>query len=854
MGSSISFAAGDTTLVRLANGLSVLVIRDERFPLVSTRLYVHTGAAFESKEESGISHLLEHMVFKGTAERPKGEVARDVEAVGGYLNAYTSFDNTVYLTDMPAAHWKLGLDIVKDMAFSATLDPQDLASEKEVVVAELQRGKDSPSSRIFDILLAEALKDTPYERPIIGFENTIRSFTAEGMRAYISRRYQPQSMLLVVVGKIDPAAVTAEAERLFGGLKDTVDLRPPRVIDPASLPDRGLSVTVQPGPWNKVYLGLALPAPAERDLHSLTYDVLAYLLAGDPSSHLYRKYKYEKQLVHSISAHNMSFERLGLFYIGVELDADKLEPFWKEFCADLARLDVSRFKPEELAAAKLNLEDGIQKSKETLGGLASWKGHLQFFLGGQEAEANMLSVLRRIDTAQLKEAAAMLFSRYPAVAALTPQQAAPLDLAATLKNVWPAPKIAASVAAAGDKKGVEDIDLGQGRRLILLPDSTLPYIALDLARTGGDALAGEKQQGLASLAARVLTSGTAKRDNARIERFLADRAASLGAAADRQSFLVSLRCPTRFSNDLFALLREVLEQPAFSPEETAREKNNQIAAIRSAEDKPLGLLFRYLPPFLFPGHTYGTLKLGTDAGVDSFTPQDVRAFWARQSAEPWVMSVAGDFDRESVIGFARSLPPAKETPVTLKPPAWGKVRDLTLKLPDRRQAHLMLIFKTVPAAHPDAPGLELLESILGGQSGPLFTELRDRQALAYTVAAFSRTAQEAGYMAFYIGTEASKLEQADTGFLKVLKELRETTLPAAALERGINRMEADYYRERQSLASRSGEAAGLAVLGRPLSFNKDRIDKARAFKPEDIQRLVRQYLKPETAYKASVLP
>ena len=842
-------------LTRLANGLSVLVIKDDRFPLVSTRLYVHAGAAFEGKGEEGISHLLEHMVFKGTSSRPAGAVARDVESVGGYLNAYTSFDNTVYLTDMPAAHWKLSLDVVKDMAFNATLDPQELATEKDVVVAELQRGKDSPSSRIFDMLLAEALKGTPYEHPIIGFENTIRSFTPQQMHAYIDRYYQPQSMLLVVVGNIDPPQVLAEAERLFGTLKNTATLLPPQPAVTESL-GHGPSVIVQRGPWNKIYLGLALPAPAEKDMRSITLDVLAYLLAGDPSAYLYRKYKYEKQLVHAIRTGNMSFERLGLFYIGVELDADKLEAFWKEFCTDLATLDAGRFSQEELAAAKLNLEDAIHKSKESLGGLASWKGQLQFFQGGLEAENNILAFLRQIEMPQVQEAIqSWLRPERLAVAALLPENAGDPGLQAVLATAWPA---VGKAATGGEqvRKDVETIDLGRGQRLILLPDTTLPYISVDMAWTGGDALIAPDKQGLASLAARVLTTGTRKRGKQELERFLADRAASLDASADKQTFSLSLNAPARFSDDLFALLSEVLQEPAFAAEEIAREKNNQIAAIHSSEDRPLGLLFRKLPPFLFPGHPYGYVKLGTPEQIQAVTADDLRAFWAKQSVQPCVIAVAGDFDREKILAFARTRVTsavAAEAP-HVPPPSWGTEHTLNLTLQDRQQAHYMLIFKAVPAMHPDAPGLELLESILSGQSGPLFTELRDKQGLAYSVAAFARLAQEAGYMAFYIGAEPGKLNQATAGFRKVLKELHEKLLPADALTRGLNRMEADYYRERQSLASRSSEAATLAALGRPLSFSRDQMEKARKLTPSDLQRLIRLYLKPESAYVAKVLP
>jgi zinc protease len=442
-----------------------------------------------------------------------------------------------------------------------------------------------------------------------------------------------------------------------------------------------------------------------------------------------------------------------------------------------------------------------------------------------------------------------------AVAALLPEKTREPDLQGMLANAWP---VVDKTASNGEQasKGIETIEISPRQRLILLPDATLPYIALDMTWIGGDALIAPDQQGLASLAARLLTAGSKKRGKQELERFLADRAANLSASADKQTFSLSLRAPTRFSNDLLALLSEVLTAPAFAAEEIAREKNNQTAAIRSSEDKPLGLLFRKLPPFLFPGHPYGYVKLGMPEQVQTFSADDIRAFWARQSTQPCVIAVAGDFDRANMLAFAqsRALSVAASEAARVQVPAWGTERELELTLRDRQQAHYMLIFKAVPAVHPDAAGLELLESILSGQSGPLFAELRDKRGLAYTVAAFVRLAQEAGYMAFYIGAEPGKLARAEAGFRHVLKELHAKPLPAETLTRGINRMEAAYYRERQSLASRSGEAAALAALGRPLSFSRDQIEKARNLTPQDVQRLIRLYLQPENAYIARVLP
>lgn len=890
-------------ITRLKNGLTVYILPDSRFPLVSTRLYVHAGSAYEQPQEAGISHVLEHMVFKGTTKRPKGIVARHVEEAGGYLNAATSFDYTVYLTDLPAAHWKLGMDVVKDMAFDPSLDPAELESEKQVILAELQRGEDSPNQRVFKALQASALSGTPYARPIIGYPETIQALTVDTIRAYISKYYQPQSMLLVVVGNIDPAAVLAEAESLFGALPNTADIVPPQPIN-AELLGGAPVVTVQPGPWNKVYLGAAFPVPGDGDVRSIPLDVLSYLLGGDATSYLHQKYQYEKQLVDSIDVGNYTFERVGMLYITAQLDADKLEQFWAEFCADMANLKADRFSQQELARARLNIEDGMQRTKETLAGLASWKGRLQFFLGGAQGEENILTELRNVDSNQLQNALnTWVKPSRLSVAVLPPKAEAPADktaskdkkveapaakssaakapaansstanasdtkaqapdsgaalaasLSASLAKAWPTTAASVSGTATGAVAAIESIDLGHGRSLILIPDTTLPYTAVEFMMPGGDALLPPSQQGLAALTARVLTSGTDKMSAPELERYLSDRATAMSAVAGRQVFGLSLRQPTRFNGDGFSLMTETLLRPAFAADEVAREKVNQIAGIRSRDDSPLGLAFDNLPPFLFPnGHTYGYRTAGTIPMVEKYTAGDIRKYWEQQIQQPWVMAVAGDFDRESVLAFARTLPVPKQKGVQVDAPIWGKTKDLKLTLPERNQAHMLLVFKTVPLNNDDAPALQLLQNILAGQSGLLFKELRDNQGLGYTVTAFNRLMAQAGYMAFYIGTEPGKIPQATEGFKQIINQLHTGLLPVEDLQSGNNQLEGDYYRARQSLGSRASEAAGLSVMGRPLSFTKDQMAKAKTLTPADLQKVAQKYLNFDQAYVVTVQP
>lgn len=852
-----STSGNDTMLVRLKNGLTVYIIRDSRFPLVCTRLYVGTGSANETAEQAGISHVLEHMVFKGTEKRPKGQVARDVESLGGYLNAATSFDKTWYITDMPAKHWKTGMDVVKDMAFHPSLDPAELEAEKDVIVSELKGGDDTPTRRLFEDLQVAGLAHTVYGRPIIGFEKTIRAVTADDLRAYIRTWYQPQNMMLLVAGDIDPKAVLAHAEELFGDLKNDAILPEPAPVRLEGAAG-GPRVEVTRGPWNKVYLGIALPAPALGDQRSIDLDVLAYALGGDGTSQFYRKYRYEKQLVDSISVGNMSLNRAGLFYMVAQLDADKVEPFWQEFTRDLAALDAGKITPDVIERARFNYEDGMDRASETLDGLTSWKATVQFELGGPQGEANVRHALAAVDSARLRQAQDLwLRPDQVRVRVLAPEKAQLPDLDAILQRNWPAPAAERQKAAAvAEKVGKREIvDLGQGRTVILQPDRTIPYVSLEILRPGGNALLKSADQGLAQLTAATLTDGCGTRDLDAMERFVAERAASLSASAGVQSFTVSLTGPARFNADYFALLGDLLHKPTFAEKDVRRQADTLKAALVRRQDNPMSFMGSKINGFLFPGgQPYGFDGLGTAENQDRFGPGDVQTFWKQQNAQPWILSVVGDFDREKVLAFARSLPVPTASAVDVPQPSWGADKRLPLSLPGRQQAHLLLAFHAVPLDHPDAPALMLLESVLSGQSGLLFNKLRDEQGLGYTVTAFYRSLPKAGFMAFYIGTTPRNLDVARQGFSGIIKDIKTDLLPADLLAKGLNRMEGSYYRGRQSLGARADEAASERLLGQPQDFQKRLLEKAAKVTPEQLREVARKYLLVDNMYEVTLLP
>jgi zinc protease len=858
---SSALAADVPKVARLQNGLTVMTIEDDRFPLVAVRLFVHAGSGFETPKQAGLSHLLEHMVFKSTEKRPAGQVASDIEGAGGELNASTSFDSTVYRVDLPAERWRLGLDVIKDMIFGAKFDPAELDSERQVVLSELARGKDDPDNRLFQLTQAMAWPGQPYGWPIIGFSETVSGFSETDLRAYVAERYQPQSMLLVVVGKVRADEVEQEAGALFGGLTNDRTITPPATY-PIPVAVNTPGVRVEYGQWGKVRLQVSFPTPGLRSADEAGLEVLAKLLAGDETSRLYRSFKYEKQLVDDVSCASMTLERGGLFFIDATLDAKNLAAFWQGLVAELARLKGTSFSDKEIERVKLNTEDGLYAAKETLSGLAMKAGYFRFYGYEPDGEANYLRAVRLVDQKALDAVIAATFRPERMVTAVLAPKAdeatvTASGLAEAAARLWPAPKTPAEARdAVGQKAASEVINLGNGRTLVLLPDATLPYVSVSMAYNGGDALLAKDSQGLAELAANCLTSGTAKLSANALEDFLADRAATLSAASGRDSFSVTARFPSRFQDDMYGLLAESLAAPAFLATEVKREVNDQLAAIKSKEDEPMGLAFRRLFPFLFTDTAYAYTRLGTAATVKTFGQKDVAGFWKAQRAMPWVLAVSGDFDPAAVRRLAEAVAtssgPAK--PFAFATPTWGTVRQGAATLAERNQTHLFMVFPVPGSDSPETPALSLLNDVLAGQSGLLFTRLRDGEGLGYSVTSFLWQAKQAGFLAFYIGTKPQQADAALEGFRQVAGQLAQTPLPDEMMNRAKNVMAGDYYRERQSLKARSSEAAQALVAGFPLDHDRQVVEAAQQVTAQTLQALAGKYLTPENAYLFSVQP
>ena len=647
---------------------------------------------------------------------------------------------------------------------------------------------------------------------------------------------------------------------MFGDLKNDRTLKPPQ-SDQVKIEGGGPRMEVHRGAWNKVYASYAFPLPSLNSEAATPLEVLGYMLGGDDTSLLYRKFKYELQLVDEISVSAMTLKRTGVLYVRAILDAAKLDVFWEELNKTMSGITAETFTKDALDRAVTNMEDSLLSSKETLGGLAAKLGYFQFFEGDVAAEDNYLYSLNHLDMERIGEVANdyLRLSRMNSVMLLPEKadvSAEEQKMLSAAQDAWPEEKAAeAEKETKGEKGETEIVELAGGRRLVLVPDDTLPYVSLRMVFSGGGLLLDEQTQGLAAMSSEALTKGTESMGATEYEDFLSDRAASLSAGAGRDVFVVSAKYPVRFEDDMIALFEETLEKPAFEEKDVDRVRQEQVADIEQKKDRAMGLAFRHMFPFLFPESKYGYLHLGTGEILKTLGKAEVSDYWKRQRSRPWVMAVSGAYTRDRVVELAERLARgAEQAEIDFPDPRWGGDGELKLDMPGRNQTHLLAVFPVPGVLHENTAALRLLDKALSGQGGMLFRELREEKGLGYSVSAMLWQTQHVGFLAFYIGTSPQGAPQALQGFTDIAGRLGREKLPEEEISRAKNLIKGEYYRSHQSLSSRSREAAGLTLRGLPVDYNRVLVDKARGLSAEELKKTAAEYLNWDRAYIIRIDP
>jgi len=331
----------------LPNGLTLLVEENHAAPVVAIQVWVRVGSADERSDEAGLAHLHEHMLFKGTARRGPGQIARSVEACGGEINAWTSFDQTVYHVVVASRFFAEGMDVLADAVTSAAFDPEELQREIEVVCEEIKRSQDSPTRKLSRELFASAFSRHPYGKPVIGTEASVRSFTREGILRFYRRWYRPENAVVVVVGDVREPEAVELAGRLFQWPAAPFEPAPPRPAEPHR--EQALA-RVRNEPLKEGYLSISWPAPplVHEDVAAL--DALAIVLGHGEASRLHRSMKRDRLLCTEVQASCYTPVDPGLTIVGLTLQSATTREAVRE-----ALLQTYRLRDEEVSAEELSV-------------------------------------------------------------------------------------------------------------------------------------------------------------------------------------------------------------------------------------------------------------------------------------------------------------------------------------------------------------------------------------------------------------------------------------------------------------------------------------------------------------------
>lgn len=361
-----------TEVHTLSNGLTVILKEDHRVPVVALQVWARCGAIDESPSIYGISHGLEHMVFKGTPTRSAGEITRAIEANGGSMNAATQMETTHYYIDVPSYGADKALDVLADTILNPIFPQEELERERLVILEEIHRRDDSPDATLWDEFAAHVFHGTPYGIKVIGSIATVSGLTRDDLTKYYRAHYVPEKLVIVVTGDISKKKVRAKLEKLFGGMEAKT---PPGIQTIQNGALRDLRQEIK-RPVQMAYTAMGFPSIGLGDDDSVALDVVADVLGGSLSSRLHQKIREEKQLALGVSCDYMPFGGQGLFALFVETLPGKHKIAEDAVREEMSRVRKNPFNNEELTRAKARIKSEWLQGSETAHGQASSLGTL----------------------------------------------------------------------------------------------------------------------------------------------------------------------------------------------------------------------------------------------------------------------------------------------------------------------------------------------------------------------------------------------------------------------------------------------------------------------------------------------
>ena len=859
-GAARASALPDPASVRrlvLRNGLTVLLRRDESAPVVAIVTHVKAGYFDERDEVVGIAHVLEHMFFKGTAQRPVGAISKETKAAGGYLNAGTIYDRTSYYTVLPSGSFVRGLDIQRDAYADSVIDANELAKELEVIIQEAKRKADNPQAVATETLYELLHDEHRVRRWRIGREDGLRRLTRDDLMRFYRNFYRPRETILVIVGDIDLDAAAQSVERLYGALDDVPVERHPGPREPAH---SGFRYRELDGDITQTQLVFGWRTPETLHPDTPLLELAATMLGSGRGSRLYRAVR-ERKLATSVSAYDYTPTELGIFVVHAEGPPEHTASAARNVWAQLADVREHGFTDEELGRARQLIEARWIRRLETMEGqanyLAEWEALGDWQLGAQELDRLLTATASEVTDAVRRhltvDGAGVLVYRPRGTPEIARDPAAMRALLASsgatpLAAIPAAPPVAAvapaMVAFEREEGRVRVYRTATNVPILVMPRPGAPLVQLGVHAAGGAADEPAAQAGLTSLLTRTSVKGTLTRTAAQIAEDGELLGGSVSGSTGAESFSWGISVPVRHAAAALELLSDVVQHATFSEQALETERSLAIADLEMLRDDMYRYPLRLLTGAAFEGHPYGVPSSGTEESLAAVAVRDVREWHRAQVlAGASVIAIVGDVDPDEIaaLAAARFSGLAWRERASLAIPAWPQAPVMRTESRDKAQSALALAFPA-PARRDDARIVaDMIAGVASGLGGRFFDQLRDRQSLAYTVSAFSAEWRNAGMFISYIATSPDKEDTARAGLLAEFAKLRDAPVTAAELAQAKEYAIGTHAIRSQSGAALLGEMIDAWLFGRGLGEIAEHDARIRSVTAREMQELANRY-------------
>lgn len=852
LGPSPAGAEGDISEARgvqLDNGLKVIIKESHAVPVVALQIWVKAGSIYETDQEAGVTHFIEHMIFKGTEKYGPGEIARIIESVGGEINAYTSYDYTVYHAVIGSKFFEVGLGALSDAVLEPSLDTVEIEREKKVILEEISMRRDQPGLRLYEEIMAKAYETAPYRRPVIGFPETVGAVTRDSMLAYMKRRYVPSNLTVVVVGDV-------KTEECLPLIKERFARMPGGQTDAALLeesPKKEVRTVFLKDDINETHLTLCFPIPGFSDPDSVTLDLLSAVLGDGESSRLYRELRGKRTLVNEVGAYSFTPLGPGLLEIACTLEPDHIFDVLNAVLRESYRLRFEKVDREELDRAKLNIESEFIYAQEKVEGQARKLGYFENMAGDFREQETYLKKLAAVTPEDIQRAANKyldpervvfgLLSANGTSVSITPQDVKNLSLEAEKR-------LGESYAGAKmEFSEVKKYTLRNGATLLVKRVPSVPTVAVQAVFLGGVRSETPETNGSYNMVAQLWTKGTRTKNAEELAAEIEGMAANISGFSGKNTFGLSATFLSRFFTRGFHMFSDIMINPSFARGEVEKLRPVLLAQLKAQEDSLPALTFLNFSKLLYEGYPYALNPLGTPDNIKRFRAQDIQKIHARQvTPANLVLSVVGDVE-ESVVRDVVEKEFAewkgrlfKE--MRLKGPAAIKKPKTTAIQKAKHQVHIALGFPGVTLYHPDRAALDVLNMVLSGQGGRLFTELRDKESLAYSVTAFSTQGMEAGSFGAYIASAPEKEEHALRSLWRELNRILNDDIADAELDRAKRYIIGNTVIDLQTNSAQAMDMALYERYGLGYDFMRKYLEGIDKVSIEDVHKAARKYIQP----------